>query len=344
MSEPKRFLVFYSWQSDLPDHSNRALIRQALRSAASSVEKSETGVVIDIDEATRDISGSPNIPATILSKISIADAFVCDITTINGTQSARKVPNPNVVFELGYAVANVGWERSILLFNKEHGKFPDDLPFDFDRHRISDFTASNPPSDKQRKNLIELLSTALASVIRANPEKPKSAESPEARRRSRDIQNIKWVLKTLHLPTLDQHVLDCPHMLMDKVLHFWEGFNGVMSNSLFHLYDQKLLDLFRRYHEAFQETVQHGECYHPNANCSIYLFTNPGDLLLPPDKKAVWDAMQQAAHTMRQVMQKILEEVRTNYLEVSIDETNRMAWHDYVQFKKDQAQALEDES
>lgn len=340
MSEPKRFSVFYSWQSDLP--SNRAFIRQALRTAASAVEKSEGGLIIEIDEATRDVSGSPNIPATILSKISIADAFVCDITTINGTQPGRKVPNPNVLFELGYAIANVGWERSILLFNKEHGTFPDDLPFDFDRHRISVFTASSAPSDKQRMNLVELLSRALGSVIRANPENPNSAASPEQKKRNRDIENINWLLKTLHLPTLDQHVLDCPHMMMDKVLYFWDGFNGVMNSSLFHLYDQKLLNLFRRYHDAFHETVRHGECYHPNVDCSAYIFTNPGDLPLPPDKETVWEAMQKATQTMSQVMQEILEEVRANYLEVSIDETNRLAWYNYVQFKKDQAGAVED--
>jgi hypothetical protein len=344
MSEPKRFSVFYSWQSDLPDTSNRAFIRQALRFAASSVEKSEGGVIVEIDEATREVSGSPNIPATILSKISVADAFVCDMTTINGGQPNRKVPNPNVVFELGYAIANVGWERSILLFNKECGAFPGDLPFDFDRHRISDFTASDPPSDRQRRNLVDLLSTALASVIKKNPEKPNSAESPEQKRRNRDIENINWALKTLHLPTLDQHVLDCPHMMMDRVLYFWEGFNGVMNNSLFHLYDQELLNLFRSYREAFHETVRHGECYHPNVDCSAYIFTNPGDLSLPPDKDAVWEAIRLAAHTMHKVMREILDEVRTNYLEVSIDETNRTAWHDYVQFKKDQARALEDDA
>jgi hypothetical protein len=108
MSEPKRFSVFYSWQSDLPDPSNRSLIRQALRAAASTVEQKEKNLIIEIDEATRSVSGSPNIPATILSKIAVADAFVCDVTTINSEQSGKKTPNPNVVFELGYAIANVG--------------------------------------------------------------------------------------------------------------------------------------------------------------------------------------------------------------------------------------------
>jgi len=336
MSEPKRFSVFYSWQSDLPDSSNRAFIRQALRAAASNVERKEEGLIIEVDEATREVAGSPNIPATILSKISAADAFICDITTINTSQVGRKVPNPNVVFELGYAIANVGWERAVLLFNKDYGTFPDDTPFDFDRHRISDFNATSTPTEKQRKKLIDLLSTALSIIVKNNPEKPNSLESPEQRKRGRDVENIKWVMQKLHLPTLDQHVLDAPRIIMDKVLYFWEEFNGVMSNSLFHLYDKKLLTLFRNYHVAFHETVRHYGYYHQNLDGSVHIFTNRGDLPLAHDKEVVWSGMVSAAQTMREVMRNILEEVRDNYLEVSIDETNRLAWNDYLNFKSDE--------
>jgi len=341
MSEPIRFTVFYSWQSDLPDASNRGLIRQALRTAASSIEKSNGDLIVEIDEATRDVYGRPNIPATILAKINVADIFVCDVSTINTNESGRKTPNPNVVFELGYAIANLGWERVVLLFNEEFGSFPADLPFDFDRHRVSEFRSTNPPSTKQKKKLSDLVELAISSVITNNPEKPNSAESPEEKKRARDIENLHWVLSTLHLPTLDQHILDCPHMLMDKVLHFWEGFNGVMTNSLFHLYDQKLAELFHNYHIAFHETVRHGECYHPNMNSSAYIFTNPGDMPLDDDKEEIWKSIRESADQMHEIIREILAEIRENYLEISIDDTNREAWREFVQFRKEQAEALE---
>ena len=132
-------------------------------------------------------------------------------------------------------------------------------------------------------------------------------------------------------------------MLIDRVLYFWEGFNSVMNNSLFHLYDQNLLGLFREYHKAFHETVRHGEEYHPNHDSSAYIFTNPGDLPLPPDRGETWDAIRNAAEEMRKTMQKLLLEIRSNYLEVSVEDNNKAAWRDYVQFKKEQAQALEDD-
>ncbi|NUT60150.1 TIR domain-containing protein [Herbaspirillum sp. C9C3] len=343
MSEPKRLSVFYSWQSDLPDSSNRSLIRQALRAAASSVERQEENLIVDIDEATRSVSGSPNIPTTILAKIASADAFVCDITTINSDQSGKKTPNPNVVFELGYAIANVGWQRTILLFNDAFGKFPADLPFDFDRHRATKYSSPNPSSKKHLNDLAAVLATALGSIVKNDPEKPNSVETPEQRKRNHDVSNINWVMSSLHLPTLDQHVQECPHMLSDRVLYFWEGFNGVMSNSLFHLYDQNLLNLFRHYHESFHETVRHAEEYHPNHDNSAYIFTNTGDLPLPARREAVWNLIRNAAQEMQKTMPKILSTIRDDYLEVSVDENNKAAWRDYVQFKKEQAQALEDD-
>lgn len=344
MNEPIRFTAFYSWQSDLPDASNRGFIRQALRSAASSVEKSNGNLIVEIDEATRDVSGSPNIPATILAKINVADIFVCDISTINTNGPGRKTPNPNVVFELGYAIANLGWERVVLLFNEEFGSLQSDLPFDFDRHRVATFTSTKQPTAKQRKKLSELVERAINSVITNNPEKPNSADSPEEKKRARDIEHLHWVLSTLHLPTLDQHVLDCPRTLTDKVLHFWEGFNGVMNNSLFHLYDQKLAKLFREYHIAFRETVRHWECYYPNMDGSVYIFTSLVDMPLSDEKEEAWNSIQKAAEKMYELMKGILAEIRENYLEISIDDTNREAWQEFVQFRKEQANALEDDA
>lgn len=132
--------VFYAWQSDLPAKFNRTAVKKCLRVASGELEEqlsTETRQIeILIDEATRDCPGSPNIPASILEKIQASDVFVADVSIINSESDYKATPNPNVVFELGYAVANLGWERVILLINESHGKVKR-LPFDFDRHRAS---------------------------------------------------------------------------------------------------------------------------------------------------------------------------------------------------------------
>lgn len=97
--------IFYSWQSDLPDTRN--LISDALKQCARELNKSEEIVeALRIDQDTKEVAGWPEITTTILRKIDSCDVFVADITPITGPSSQNRVcPNPNVLFELGYALA-----------------------------------------------------------------------------------------------------------------------------------------------------------------------------------------------------------------------------------------------
>jgi len=100
-----RFTIFYSWQSWLPNRTNRSLIGDALNKAIATLradEGSDYEHVIDRD--TLGIAGSPDIALTILSKIDASEAMVADVSIVNlGGDSERMAPNPNVVLEVGYA-------------------------------------------------------------------------------------------------------------------------------------------------------------------------------------------------------------------------------------------------
>ena len=107
---------------------------------------------------------------TIFEKISKADIFICDLTTINSSDTKnRKVSNPNVLVELGYAIAELGWERIILLFNKEFGVFPQDLPFDIDRHRTTPFSIKDKTDKSGKAQLSQVLKSALITIIQQKP-------------------------------------------------------------------------------------------------------------------------------------------------------------------------------
>jgi hypothetical protein len=231
-----------------------------------------------------------------------------------------------------------------MLFNSSTGDLGKDLPFDFDRHRASPYLVTGK-SDKSGKSILrELLFTAIKSIIDNNPERASDQKelSAEAKKKIRDISNIKWALSTLYLPTLDQHILDSPHMLLDTVLHFWEGYNGVISNSLFHLYNNELENAFRGLHEAWNVSVRYyQQYYHSNINGSAHIFSNPGDAPFTDNQQNAWDKIVEANSKMREQINTILNIVRNNYLDVDIDETNLQAWREYVDFKKQQAADLE---
>src|SRR6185436_19858506 len=100
-------VVFYSWQSDLPNRTNRGLIEGALKKACRELS-AEFEEAIRVDSGIEGESGSPDIAATILSKIDAATVVVADVSIIgiaqvtgSDPQSSRPLPNGNVMFELG---------------------------------------------------------------------------------------------------------------------------------------------------------------------------------------------------------------------------------------------------
>ncbi len=119
--------IFYSWQSDLAGHRN--FIQTCLEEALKELPNYE------IETATRNSKGAVDIAQTILKKIDEADMFLADISIINPESESRKTPNPNVLYELGYAVGKKGEGPIILVANSETTKIAD-LPFDIRNRRI----------------------------------------------------------------------------------------------------------------------------------------------------------------------------------------------------------------
>ena len=168
--------IFWSWQSDLPARETRGLIREALTAAIAEVAaEMDEAARPEIDHDTRGVAGSPDIVATILSKIEKAAVFVADVTPITISDSGKHVANPNVLIELGYAKRALGTERVILVWNTAFtGARPEDLPFDM-RHRRGPISfdlpegASSPALAAAREQLKGRLTQALKACLSTLP-------------------------------------------------------------------------------------------------------------------------------------------------------------------------------
>jgi hypothetical protein len=161
--------VFYSWQSDLPNSTNRGFIGDALQKATKSIRNDES-IEVDpvVDRDTDGVPGSPDIASTIFAKIEEAQIFVCDISIINSeSESRRLTPNPNVLIELGYAFKALGSDRVIMVMNTAFGK-PEDLPFDLKMRRVITYSSNQDDNDKsqERNKLQSTLNTALRSILK----------------------------------------------------------------------------------------------------------------------------------------------------------------------------------
>lgn len=127
--------IFFSWQSDLDSKHNTNFIRNAIKSAIDEVCKDGVNKFV-YDEATRNQIGSVDVTETLFMKIKTSTVLIADITTINKNDPHhRKVPNPNVSLELGFASAILGWNNIIPIFNLAYGDLQN-VPFDIRNRRI----------------------------------------------------------------------------------------------------------------------------------------------------------------------------------------------------------------
>lgn len=149
--------VFYSWQSDLEGRLNRSFIQDALERAVKEISKSDVfDLEMVIDRDTFGMPGSPSIVESISDKIAKSDLFVCDVSIINLNEAGRPTPNPNVLFELGYASALLGWERIIMVQNVTFGAV-DKLPFDLRGRRVVQYALDPSLAGKsEQRQLLKL--------------------------------------------------------------------------------------------------------------------------------------------------------------------------------------------
>jgi hypothetical protein len=170
MSSP---VVFYAWQNDRPRETCRDFIHEA---AAEAIHRVGCDMRIEdsprLDHDTKNEAGSPPIAETILRKIRQSAVIIADMTYCSEIREEgpngkvrKKNPNPNVMLELGYAAATMGWNRVILVMNEKYGG-PSWLPFDLKNHRFPITYELGPQSTKRSETKVSLI-LALEQQIRS---------------------------------------------------------------------------------------------------------------------------------------------------------------------------------
>ncbi len=172
--------VFYSWQSDLPNATNRGFIQEVLERAVKTI-RGDDSLAVDpvLDRDTQNVPGAPDIAHTIFQKIEKAAAFVADVSIIN-PGLGRPTPNPNVLIEAGYALKTLGAPRTVLVANTANGPV-ESLPFDLRAKRVLTYHLPAGATDKpeQRKGLQGALEFALRAIL-ADARLPQFPAPPSA--------------------------------------------------------------------------------------------------------------------------------------------------------------------
>lgn len=175
MTDNTNFIVFFSWQSDVPKNSE--LLRSFIKASIKKIVN-EQNINVEYDEASRFVIGSQKVDEVILDKIKACDVFIADITPVSkietnegGKTSCKLLPNPNVAFELGYAMHCLSMEQVLIALPTEtpHGQ----LPFDFNHNRLIEFDEQTNPMDEEIDRSLSFCLktyTSLLDVVVCKPE------------------------------------------------------------------------------------------------------------------------------------------------------------------------------
>jgi hypothetical protein len=181
--------IFWSWQSDTPGKIGRHFVRDALTEAIEVLKQPneieepserETREAIELDHDRKGVPGSPDLAQTIFRKIEQAAVFVADVTLVGEVtvldkkrEEPKKLINPNVAIEYGYALRALTDERILLLQNRHYGE-RENLPFDL-KHKAGpiQFTlapgATGAQIDAEKAKLRGALVTALRPYLQLQP-------------------------------------------------------------------------------------------------------------------------------------------------------------------------------
>jgi len=156
--------IFWSWQSDTPGKIGRYFVRDALAAAIEKLKQApdieepterETRSTMHLDQDRKGIPGSPDLARVILEKIEQSAVFVADVTPVGNVMiesdqgPPKKVINPNVAIELGFALHALT-DRALLMVMNEHYGSRADLPFDLQSKAGPIMFTLPPDADKQR--------------------------------------------------------------------------------------------------------------------------------------------------------------------------------------------------
>jgi hypothetical protein len=152
--------VFFSWQTDIPN--NKSFLTSCIRDAVVAVGDFE------LISPTQYMRGSGDVTVNIINRIRECDLLIADVTLINPRARTRKTPNPNVIYEVGFATAEKG-EQTITLVADERTTHDTNLPFDI-RNRRTIYTKFD---SQHKRELVELFKQILSEYEEPEPSLPR---------------------------------------------------------------------------------------------------------------------------------------------------------------------------
>jgi hypothetical protein len=204
----------------------------------------------------------------------------------------------------------------------------DDLPFDFDHHRISRYKMADEISDIRAKenDLGSLLKVAVEHILLEQPKRPRELEgkSDEEIKRARDLENIKSFLSQFSVTRMDEHIMEMPEKLHYFAAHMHDDMRRVVESSDFRLYDKDIESRMLAVYNSLGKTLQYDQFYSELKNGWVQHFEHREKYRYegaPEAAKELDDAIKE----LRSTLSLLIQMIREKYIEIDLDETSQIA-------------------
>ena len=328
--------IFYSWQSDIDDKTNKILIRDCLKQAAKKCKKEDDSVVLRVDTDTQGATGTPSIEQEIFRKIDECFIFVADVTIINKDYAGRKTPNPNVLLELGYAVKKLGWNKVICLYNTAYGSF-EDLPLDLRGRKPKVYNLPSNYTDEDYKKITESLVQNLQYQIRSISEieeeteelQPSSTPENENLKRKRDIQSLTKVLSYVSINAMEKHIgtFQQSEAILGQIFHYFYNFMNFTWSPSFYIYNNDLKEITFKLYNDLEKTLNHGLHFTPEEGDYYRLYK--GSYQEYDEYQRVASQIHNEMSQLKNTIKEFVSYIKENYIEIDMDELDNIAREKY---------------
>ncbi len=181
------------------------------------------------------------------------------------------------------------------------------------------------------------LANAIRLIVEKSPLKPHEIKiiNPEEKKRNLDIENINWILSSIHIPTFDNFLNEAPELLVYDFLHYFEGFNAIFKSNNFYLYDKVLFEMLKNIHSRLDKSFSYGHHYTYLTNAKKSKFTFPYDSKGYSDAMSDFKSLMDNIDNLKIDFKNLIYYVRENYLEIDLTETNKKSYEDFLSYQSD---------
>ena len=128
---------------------------------------------------------------------------------------------------------------------------------------------------------------------------------------------------------MDYFLEEMPSRIIKNIFFYQQGFREVVESNSFHIYEEKLLSLITELNKNWSISLAYGHQYDPDRFGNYYKYYTPSDIFPNDKSQEEYNYLLKVREEFIEVFKSFLQYIRTEYLEIDLDATSKIALENY---------------